>query len=307
MSGEVTLLEQNRSNPNPQAQKIVNVFAMEYIVNALMVYSGNVSGFFYPWNVADTLPTVSPRDFNVEFVADFGKSSNYMVPWKNYGGVLKVDKALKKGNPAGAQRQMLMQLQAIAKKWAQDIFSGTGGTSMTGINLMLNQFFPGQVIDAGSTASGDLLTLSMMDDAMDLISNPTAIYCTKTMRKRLNALARDATKHNINFGIDQFGVPVMTYNKVPVYVMQDEMTSGDLLSTAEIDGADTNSDTSSLYVIRHAEDGVHAFTPDPQSVITVTEESRDNFDQSRLEKNAAIVVETPRSAVRIRYLKEAVA
>jgi hypothetical protein len=306
MAGEVTLLEQARTIENPQAQKIVNVFALEYAINTLMPYTGGVSGFFYPWTVADTLPTVAPRDFNAEFTADHGKSSNYQVPWKNYGGVLKVDKALKKGNPTGAVRQEIMQLQAIAKKWAQDCIAGTGGVSMTGIHGFISSFFPGQVVNAGTTASGDLLTLAMMDSALDLISDPSAIFCTKKVRNRLTALARTATTHNINFEIDQFGMKVMHFNKIPVYVMQDEMTSADILSTTEIDGAGTNSDTSSLTIVRFGEDGVHGFTPDPSAVISVTEESRDNFDQKRLEKNAAIVVEVPRAAVRVRYIKEAV-
>lgn len=306
MAGEVTLLEQARTIDKPQAQDVINVFAMEYIVNAFMPYIG-VTGFHLPWTVADTLPSVAPRDFNAEFVADHGKSSQYNVPWKNYGGVLKVDKALKMGNPAGARQQEIMQLQAIAKKWAQDIFSGAGGVSMTGLNTFISDFFPGQVINAGATASGDLLTLAMMDDAMDAVSDPQAIFCTKKARQRLTVLARDYSKHNIEYGIDGFGVPVMFYNKVPLYVMKDEMTGDDILSTAEIDGAATNSNTSSLYVVRFGQDAVHGFTPNAGSVITVTEESRDNFDQTRLEKNAAIVMKTPRSAVRVRYIKEAVA
>src|SRR4051812_1983042 len=102
MAGEVTLLEQAKLIENPAKVKIINVFALEYPVNALMPYSGGVSGFFYPWTVMDLLPTVAPRDFNADFTGDFGHASNYALPWKNYGGKLTIDENLVTGNPGGA-------------------------------------------------------------------------------------------------------------------------------------------------------------------------------------------------------------
>jgi hypothetical protein len=315
MAGEVTLLEQARTIENPQAQKIVNVFAMEFIVNALMPYSGGVSGFYYPWTVMDVLPTVAPRDFNVDFTGDHGKSSNYALPWKNYGGKLQVDEALAKGNPTGALRQQLMQLQAIAKQWANHIFKGTGGVQVYGLDLFLANFFTGQIINGSSTtANGDLLTMAMMDDGFNKITKGpnTAIFCTQKVRDRLSYLARTnaAGQQNIFWAPDAFGNKVMTYNGVPVYTMIDPLSGADILPGTEIDGAAANNTTSSLYIVNFGEDEVHAFSPDPSDIMQVkvstAEQNGTNFDITRIIKNAGVVMETPRAAVRIKFLREAV-
>lgn len=315
MAGEVTLLEQSKLITNPQAQKIVNVFALEFIVNAIMPYVGGVSGFNYPWTIMDVLPTVNPRDFNADFTGDFGRSSSYNLPWKNYGGKLTLDEALSKGNPSGAARQQLAQLQAIAKQWANHIFKGTGGTQIYGLDLFLANFFPGQIINGSSTtANGDLLTMDLMDQAFRKITKgpQTAIFCTQALNDRLSYLARTtaAGQQNIFWEVDQFGVRVPMYNGVPIYTMIDPLSGTDVLAPTEIDGAGSNNTTSSVYIVNFSEDEVHAFTPDPGEIIQVKESPAQmngtNFDITRLIKNAGIVQEVPRAAVRIKFLKDSV-
>ncbi len=316
MAGEVTLLEQAKLITNPQAVKIINLFAMEFIINALMPYTGGVMGYFYPWTVMDLLPTVAPRDFNADFTGDHGKSSNYALPWKNYGGKLTIDEALTKGNPTGALRQQLMQLQAIAKQWAQHIFKGTGGVQVYGIDLFLANFFPNQIISAGASANGDLLTMAMMDNAFRLITKGpnTAIFCTQLVVDRLSYLARTnaSGQQNIFWAENSFGMKVMTYNGVPIYTMIDPLSGADILPSTEVDGhVGAAATTSSLYILNLTDDEVHAFSPDPSDIIQVKESpsamNGTNFDITRLIKNAGIVVETPRAAVRIKHIKAAVA
>lgn len=315
MAGEVTLLEQAKLITNPQAQKIVNVFAMEFIVNALMPYTGGVSGFYYPWTVMDLLPTVAPRDFNADFTGDHGKSSNYALPWKNYGGKLTIDEALTKGNPTGASRQQLMQLQAIAKQWANHIFKGTGGTQVYGLDLFLSNFFTNQIVNSGSTAAnGDLLTMDMMDSAFNKITKGpnTAIFCTQKIKDRLSYLARTnaAGQQNIFWTEDKFGNKVESYNSVPIYCMIDPLTGADILPSTEADYNSGNSTTSSLYVVNFGDDEVHAFSPDPSDIMQVkfssAEQNGTQNDITRILKNAGVVMETPRSAVRIKFLKDSV-
>jgi len=315
MAGEVTLLEQAKQIQNPMEQKIVNVFALEYMVNALMPYTGGVTGFTYPWAVADALPTVAPRDFNADFTGDFGHVSNYALPWKNYGGKLTIDEALEKGNPAGANRQQLMQLQAIALQWANHIFKGTGATQLYGIDLFLSNFFSGQIVNSASTtAHGDLLTMDMMDTAFNLITKGpnTAIFTTQKLRDRLSYLARNnaAGQQNIFYQPDQFGNKVLTYNAVPIYCMINDLTGADVLPMTEADGAASNNDTGSLYIVNFGEDDVHAFTPDPANIMQIkfsqAEMNGTQNNITRILKNSGVVVEKPRSATRIKFLKNSV-
>lgn len=301
----LTLLEQSKAIKDPQAASIVNMFSMEYIINAMLPYS-SVTGFDYPLTVFDALPTVTPRDFNADFTADYGVSSTWKFAWKNYGGKLEIDKALKLGNPAGAVIQEQLQLAAIAKQWAAHVIEGAGSTSLVGLNLFLSTFWPGQFVNAGTTASGDLLTFAMMDDMLALVDNPDAIFLTEKVRQRLTTLARASSNHNINYTVDQFGQQVTTYAGIPLYTMKDGDSGADILSTTEIDGAATNSNTSSVYAIRFGEDGFHAFAPGGVGMSVEQANPGTNAIITRIEKNAGVVLEHKRAAARIRYVKQAV-
>ena len=300
----LTLLEQSKAIKDPQSASIVNMFAMEYIINALMPYS-SVTGFDYPLTVFDALPTVTPRDFNADFTSDYGTSSTYRLAWKNYGGKLEVDKALKLGNPAGAVIQEQLQLAAIAKQWAAHVIEGTGSTSLVGLNLFLSTFWSGQFVNAGTTDGGDVLTLAMMDDMLALVDNPSAIFMTERVRQRLTVLARTSSVHNIQFGIDAFGEQVMKYSGYPVYTMKDADSGTDILSTTELGGSGSTATASSVYAIRFGEDGFHAFAPGGVGMNVEQANPGTNALITRIEKNAGVVLEHKRAAARIRYVKNA--
>ncbi len=302
----LTLLELGKTITDPQSQAIVNAFAMEFDINSRIPYS-SMTGYDLPFTIYDALPDVASRDFNADFTSDFGSSSQYRVSWKNYGGKLEVDRAMKKGNPAGAAMQMQLQLSAIAKKWAQHTIEGAGSTDLNGLNVFINSFWTGQRIDAGSTASGDLLTMAMLDDLLARVDNPDVIYCSEIVQRRITVLARTSTVHNVVFGISEFGVPVMKYNGIPIQTMRDGDTGDDILSTVEIDGAATNSNTSSVYAIRFGEDGFHGFAPGGVGLEVNTANPGTNYDITRLEKNAGVVLKHKRAAARIRYVRQAVA
>jgi hypothetical protein len=283
------------------------MFAMDYIINALLPYIPT-SGFDFPFTIIDQLPTVAPRDFNADFTSDFGKSSNYRAPWKNYGGKLEMDIALRKGNPDAAGEQLAAQVSSIAKQWAAHMIEGTGGVNLLGMNAFLTSFWSGQIIDAGSSASGNVLTLAMLDDLLSKVDNPSAIFCTDIVGRRITTLARTSTEHNINYVVDQFGQQVPAYGGVPIYRMKDGETGTDILSTTEIDGASSQSNTSSVYAIRFGEDGFHGFFPATGSAIDVREAySGTNAEIWHLDKNAGVVLKHRRAAARVRYVKQAVA
>jgi hypothetical protein len=306
---ETTLFEQSKLIKNPQAVEVANVFATSFVPMGLLSFE-TISGFHKPLTIVDTLPTVAPRDFLADYTSDFGKSSTYNIPWKNYGGKLEIDKALRKGNPSGAVDQELMQIQAIAKKWTTDMFEGAGGTSLLGIKSYIANLFPGQKISAGSTSGGDLLTMAMMDDAMDQIadSGNKAIFVTKKVRQRLTYLARTnaAGQQNIQYTVDAFGAKVLSYYNVPIYVMLDAYTGNDLLSTTELDDGAGASTTSSVYVVSFGSDTVTGFSPSAQTLEIETANPGTHAEITRLEMNAGIAMKQPRAAVRISSVKQSV-
>ena len=302
----VTLLEQAKAIKNPQAQSIVNMFAMEYAINAMLPYT-SVTGYDYPFTIFDALPTVASRDFNADFTSDFGTSSNYRIPWKNYGGKLEIDKALKLGNPAGAATQEMLQVAAIAKKWAAHCIEGAGGVDLLGLNQFLASFWTGQLVNAGTTDGGDLLTLAMMDDLLALVDNPDALFMSVKVQQRLTVLSRTSSIHNIQFGIDAFGSQVMKYSGIPIYSMRDGDTGADVLSVVELGGSGSTATASSVYAIRFGEGAFHGFAPGGEAMKVTMSDPGTNYDITRIEKNAGVALDHQRGAARLRYVKQAVA
>lgn len=297
---DVTLLELAKTKPEQEA-KVINAFAMEYTAGALLGYAP-VVGFDYPFTVFDTLPTITPRDFNADYTSDYGSSSTYRVPWKNYGGKLSIDRALKLGNPRGAAIQEMLQLSAIAKKWNIDMFEGTGGTSLKGVKDYLADIWSGQLVNAGTTDGGDALTLAMMDDLMALVDEPSGLFMTEAIHQRLTVLARTSTVHNIQFGVDSFGNQVEKYAGVPIYKMKDGETGSDILSTTELGGSGSTATASTMYLVSFREDGFHGFAPNGEGLNVTVSNPGTNFDITRIEKHAGVVLEQRRAAAALRYL-----
>ena len=304
---ETTVLEMAKAIRQEDAALYANVFATSYPVQGLLPIM-SMTGFAKPITIADTLPTVTPRDFGADFIAAFGKHSTYMVEWKNYGGRLEIDKALIKGNPQGAADQEVMQVQAIAKQWAADVLEGQGGTSVVGIQKYLANFFSGQILNStSSTANGDALTMDLMDKLLDQVAGADALFMSKYNRRLLTTLARTnaAGQQNISWVEDRFGVQVEAYNKVPIYTMEDAETGADILSNIQRDGADANNSTTSVYAVHFGEDGVFGFAPGGQALDVEVVNPGTHAMVTRLESNVGIGMSRRRGAGQIKFLKSA--
>jgi hypothetical protein len=300
----VTLLEQSKLIANPQANQIVNVFATSNDFIARLPFE-QITGYKKPFTVIDRLPTVNPRDFGVDFVSDFGNSTTYEVPWKVYGGKLEVDKALRIGNPSGAAMQELMQLQALAMKFTQDAFQGTGGTAMAGLGAFISLAFPGQNANAASTTNGgDVITLALMD-ALLRKCDPDIITMPQIVKAKLTDLARTSTAHNIQWLPNQFGDKIMTYSGVPIVTMINEYDSTDLLSVTEPDQSDGSADTCSVWAVRFGEDGVSGFSPSTPTMMVEQANPGTNFDITNVMFNVGITAKSPRSVGRLSNIKPA--
>lgn len=308
----LTLTESIKLIENPQSVQIANVFASEYVVASLLPVE-LITGYSKPFTLIDALPTVAPRPFGTDFTPSTGSGTSYTVSWANYGGYFVGDKALAKGNPTQAKTNLLMQIQAVAKNWTADVFQGLGtSNAMKGIKYFINNYYTGQVVNGSSTTSGgDLLTQSMLDDAIDMIDSPTpantGIFLTKIARKRLASLFRAA---GVGFPqiVDNFGNLVHTYAGLPIYIMEDSYTGADILSVVEPcgNGTPTNT-TSSVWVVKFGPDAVEGFGPQGGALATEVVNNGSSDLIYRADVATGLVMVTPRSASRIKFVKQAVA
>jgi len=129
------------------------------------------------------------------------------------------------------------------------------------------------------------------------------MFMTEEVNQKLTVLARTSTAHNIQFQIDSFGNQVQHYNGIPIYKMKDSESGADILSTTELGGSGSTATASSVYLVSFREDGFHGFAPNGEGMSVTVSNPGTNFDITRIEKNAGVVLEQRRAAACLRYVK----
>lgn len=311
----MTLLESAKQMEPSRRRGIIQIYAensQPMMVAPVVNTEGKAS---YTWSIEDALAHTSggKRNLNADFTASQGRVKPYEADLKIYGGKIQVDRYIKFHSPASMNFQESSQIRSHAREFTVDVFEGAGGTSLRGHrHWMLNDAaYSGQQVNAGTTASGDLLTTTMVDELeskVDLIPGRSFYYCRDIVARRLRYISKgqQSNEQRMYYTKDEFGSWAWRYDGIPIVVLKDGKGT-DLLSTAEIDGAATNSDTCSLYLITWGEEmaalisSQNGSTPD-----VVIEGDGTNYTYERLEWYVNMVPHRPRCMGRIRYIKNAV-
>lgn len=321
---EVTLLEAAKLMEPSRKAGVVETYASAYqpMSVAPVINTGGKST--YTWTVEDDLAHTSGGKRNVgsDFDATQGNVKPYESEVKIYGGKIKVDEYITDHSPASVAFQEASQIRAMAREFTVDLFEGSGGSSLRGARdwLLYDGAFSNQEIDAGSSANGDLLTMSMMDELVSKVSrNNPYIYMRDLVARRLKVLARGLsatdTSQRLNYTPDQFGMWSWRYDGIPIIVLLDGKGT-DLLSTTEIDGYNggTNSTTSSVYAIDYGMEAASLFSSGAGGSVGANgvplpklEMHGDgtNYKYERMTWYVGFVPHTIRCLARIRYVKNA--
>lgn len=330
MSDQVlTMVEAAKMEPSTQATGYIGIYAESYQTNYIAPVQS--SDRIFPWAVEDDLPytgTTGSRAIDADFDATQANFKNYESEVKAYGGKIKVDEYIVDNMPASIPRQEASQVRSFARKLFIDTFEGTGGADIRGIRDWLGgnsashggaiaTGYSGQVVNAGSTGSGDLLTIDMLDEIvglMEVIPGNTAIYANEILIRRIMKLARgmtDGTTYNLQFNPAEFGRFDGIFRGIPLVAARDGKNAN-LLSTTEYDTT-TNADTLSLYIVTWGIEHATYFSTNPSGVSGVplpqVEKMGDgsNYKYTRFKHYVGFAPQQPRSVVRLRGLKNAIA
>lgn len=326
MSDQVyTLVEAAKAEAPSVATGFIGIYAEAYQPN--FVAPIQQSDRTYVWDVEDDLPytgSTGSRLVGSDFDATQGNFKPYESAVKAYGGKIKVDEYIVDNMPRSMPRQISSQIRAFSRKLFVDTFQGTGGADLRGIRdwlggdsasrpaALIAAGYENQIINAGTGANGDLLTLDMLDDAIarvEIIPGSTFIYCNDIITRKIKQLNRGnvSAGYNVNFSPDQIGVWDEMYNGIPVITARDGKNA-DLLSTTEYDNT-TNQSTLSLYVVTWGMEATTYFSSSPAGVSGVpmpmiTEQNDgSNFKYWRFKHYVGFAPQLPRGIVRLRGLK----
>jgi len=316
----ITLLEAGKLMEASRKAGVVQTYAEAYqpMQVAPVINTGGKAS--YKWIVEDDLAhntAASVRNVQADFTASQGDVKPYESDTKIYGGKIQIDEYIVDHSPASVAFQERSQIRSHARALTVDLFEGEGGTHLRGWRhwLLNDAAFAGQQISAGAAASGTLLSSPMVDELIGRVNRGpgTYFYCREIVARRLRVISKGqaANEQRMNYAKNEFGMWSWMYDEIPIIVLQDGKGT-DLLSVTEIDGAATNSDTCSLYLINWGEEAASLFSSNPTigangvpiPKLTVQNDGS-NYQYERLTWYVGNVPHTIRDIGRIRYIKNA--
>jgi hypothetical protein len=261
-------------------------------------------------DIAYTTSAAAYRNIGSEYTATKTPTSNFAANVKIAGGRVQLDRVLKKLSPENISIERRGQIAANARRITIDIFEGSGGSAIWGIDNWINvsTVFANQSMDMGTASTGGLITEDGLDEFLTLLNvipGQTFIYCNDAPSRRIKKLSRGQGTassggyfYNVNYRPEEFGFFAGMYDGIPIIPLVDGKGT-DMLSNTEGDGSSTT-----LYGVTYGDENYTGFQQSPMEFIDMKEVSvLEAFDLEHL-MNA--VPQNIKCIARMRYVKNAV-
>lgn len=303
----LTMLEAAKLIENPLALDIVETIVGRNPVLEVMPFQ-NIAGSAYRYNREETLPGIGFRGINEAFDESTAVLNPQVESLTILGGDSDYDVALVKmqtGTNAPGLRAAHDRLKAKAAslKFLKTFFDGDSDSApreFDGINKRLGTGAQHKQLASG----GATLTLDDLDETIDLVDGtPTAIFCSKAVRRKINALIR-AQNSAVEVVNDQFGRQLTAYAGIPIYVIETDNEGNAILGYDEDDGTGSL-DTASLYVGRFDLDAIHGIQTEPIQIRDLGEIDSKSVFRTRIEWITGMVLKHPRAVARLSRINNA--
>ena len=213
----LTILEASKLTQNTIQQSIVEVFASVNPILQTMPFV-DIAGNAYTYNREGALPGIAWRGINESYTESTGVINPQTESLSIIGGDSDVDVALVKMGVGSADVRAsydAMKAKAASLNFLWSFFNADGSDPRQPVGLK-SRLTGNQLIAAGATSGGDVLTLAMLDQLIDAVEGaPSALFMSRTLRRKVNALMR-ASNAAIETVADAFGKQVMAYAGVPI-------------------------------------------------------------------------------------------
>lgn len=262
----------------------------------------DIPGNAYAYNQEQTLPGIGFRGVNASYTASTGVINPEVEPLVIAGGDLAVDPFIIKTGGEGVREQhKLMKVKALALAVTKTIIKGNSTTTPAEFDGLQIRLTGDQLIAAGSTNTGDALSLALLDALIDAVDDPTHLCMNKTMRRLLSVAARTtAIGGNLIWDKDDFGKRIAVYDDLPILIFDRDQTASQILAFDEAPSvAGGTSVSTSIYCISIGDgryEGIQNGEPDPRSL---GEQASTVTELDRVEWYMGQVLEHPRCASRI--------
>ena len=279
----VTLADAQKLTQDKLTMDVIDEFRKDDLLN-LMVFDNCVamnggSTLAYTYNRVTTNATAAFRKINAEYTPQEAKTTQKTVNLKVFGGSFGIDRVIQK-NVKGVTNQLAFQMQQKIQG-ATALFSDTfinGSNSenedaFDGIDVGLvgtsTEVTPDALIDLSTASAIDTNYKAFLDYLEDMLSEldgtPTFLAMNRKMRSVMNKVGRRTVAYTETR--DNFGRPVTYYDGIQLITIGDKPgTSNPIIPNTTTVGSLTGTH---IYAVRVGLDGVHAITPNGDSIVNV--------------------------------------
>jgi hypothetical protein len=300
----LTVVEWEKLNPTPLSSGVVEIFAAENPVLALLPFIG-IAGNAYTYNQEAALPGIAFRGFNEGYTESTGVVNPATEKLTIVGGDSDFDVAQIAMGVGGNDTRAIhdsLKAKALTLEWLRTFFAGDTAVNSKAFDGLVKRLTGNQVLSAGT--NGADLSLSMLDELADAITGqPSAIFMPKALIRQYRGLLRAAggtTPESIM--VPNFGRPVIAHNGVPLLPIEEDTLGNDILKFDETQGTDET--TTSLYAVKFGADALHGIQTAPVSVRDLGEIDAKPALRTRIEWYSGIVLKHPRCAARLKGVKK---
>ncbi len=248
----ITLLEAAKLVQDQLARGVIEIFPrVSPVLERLPFFP--VTGQAYKYNREETLPGVAFRGINESYTESTGVVNPQVEALYVLGGISAVDRALvqTQGNVNNLRATYdSLKSKAVALEYTKKFFKGNSATDPNEFDGLQTRLTGAQVVDMGSSAGGDTLTLAKLDEMLDQVQgSPDCIFCNKTIRRKINSLMRASSQATETIS-DSFNRQLLSYAGVPVAVIEDDKDGNPILAFDEADSNGDAASCTSIYAVR---------------------------------------------------------
>ena len=301
----VTLLEAAKLEDSIVRSSVIEEYAMANPILPYLPFE-SIEGPGVSYNREHTLPGVSFRGINESYTPSTGVLNPQFEALKIFGGEITVDNFILQTRGSNQREiQESMKLRALSLAWARTFIKGDSSADPREFDGLQRRLTGSQLLDAGSTSGGDVLSLAKLDELRDQVTNPTHWIVNPAIKRALSAAARNPSVGGyITYQPDAFGRQVMHYADLPILVFDKDNQDVDILPFTEENPGGGTAASTSVYCVSLMPGMVYGIQSQPGIQITELGELNSTPAQGiRLEWYSSIVVNHGRAAARLRGIK----
>lgn len=280
---------------------VIEMFAMASDVMGALPWE-TIPGGSLAYNVEGALPGVAFRGFNEAYSESVGVINPQVEVLKIAGGDLDVDKALIKtrGDSIRSSHEA-MKIKALSLHITGKLINGDSAANVREFDGLKKRVTGSQLFASTGSGSG-ALSLSVLDEAIDSVDDPTHIIMSKALRRRLSTAAKSTTvSGELNWMKDDFGRQVAFYNDLPILIADYDDSGSRIIDFNE--GGST--DEASIYVVSFGEGKVMGIQNGTIEVEDLGELDSKPVLRTRVEWLNGLAVMHGRGAARIAQITDA--